>query len=266
MKIKTAFKTLRRDFKEIKTKDFQEKTIYLMKLLEKIKIEHMRLEPFYLYDLVKKKYEKFERGLKFECLQCRKSCCFFTKEEFSSSILGLFEEDIKKIQKVDPKLEGVKMIPNSIIIEEFEDIFRGFKEVFKIKSYKSFYKKIVKTLGFKSNLRIIKEGEKYKCYYFDERRGKCKIHSHKPITCFSYPYRINNGFSEVGIKYCKECHFNQKSYNKLDLFQLNWFFSKKHSYWEYLFAVYLYLRTKRNMVMNSSKGIIKPEFFKELLC
>jgi Fe-S-cluster containining protein len=246
-----AFSYLEKHFKRFKKWSYAQKQKILLKMIKQIP-----KNPYKFYFLIRKQFKELMKELHFKCQRCVDSCCYFDSAEFFASEIGIYKEDILLLKKHNLDLEGYNR-KASFPIYLF---FRAISELdISYEKFNRIHQRIRKSSCFEASLKMIKEGDKIRCYYYDKDRQKCKIHPYKPLVCLTYPIRIKNNLERIGLMKAEDCSFIQSLLETESKKSLTKQFESYLSYWKYMFSALLYLYSidrydiKENRIINVAR-------------
>lgn len=173
----------------------------------------------YYYELLKEKFDQFNSEINFKCMKCRESCCYISDETYA----GIYKEDLDILQKNHIDDSGYIIPKNKYSLDE------------------------INKKGYSRILKIIKETNKTQCYYFDSNKKICKIYEFRPIVCYLFPFKIQNGKIML-FKNCDWVLNNAKGSINFNEFKTSLFALK--SSLEFMTSTALFLKKKKVIIFD----------------
>ena len=234
MNVEKLFTKFRENWEEVISYTEEKKEDYLTSLLNRVNINNPHyiksLPDFYFHNLVKEKVNIFFNDIGFECKRCLESCCYFTELTYKNKKVGLqiYKEDYELLKIANGDLKGY--IKHNHFHTDIKTDSRS-SNLFN-------YPIITENQGSLDYgfIDVLKREDKFQCYYFDENRRECKIHSYRPLICFLHPFRFIKDQKELNILMFNYCSFIK---DKIDLKRK---IINTYSYWEFWMASSLFLK------------------------
>jgi Fe-S-cluster containining protein len=255
MNIQNMFKRFRQSYESFKSKDSLGKAKYLSRLVKMVSLEnpHYHLGKYELIKLVKKKFHLLIDDLGFECRRCEESCCFFDLSEVFLMDIGLYKEDIEVLKENNVDMKGILFKPSKL---QYKVVSQVLNLDISYELFSEIKRDVERTVGYEGDLRMEmdkKEG-RVRCYYYDVKEKRCKIHQYKPLVCETFPIRVQNNEKRVGILFCEDCKFIEEKCGELGVEGFNEKMMSYYSYWEYILAIMLFFWAKKRVFYH--KGLL----------